>query len=977
MRQILVNFSCFVLALLLSSQIYGQSPPDSSDGSLRDTRLDEVDAKKQLQAVASRTLTWLTGSSEQNAYVSVGRLANFFGFIKFRVASGHSLTRSSAGQETYALLTESQRKRLVELHAEQMETLQSVVLARQQVNHSLESILVGEQLDKEQFLTIAEDYSEHEAELGRVLAIGLGEIATTLSKSQIEEMREMRLRYLSGKSGKFKLPRDEKSLLRGMDKTSNQEFWNLTSRLLTWVTGTPEDNDFETVGKPSQHFGFVSLRMESGHSVQRGVVANEVQEILTEEQITLLKDCVSKEIKFFEEFLQKRGQLLREFEQSLEGKQIDKERVHQLARVVGRIEGIMTLGQATAILSVRDLMTNKQAEELLALRKKYVPVDSQIEPTIDTDFGSASALYLRGQHIFAQCALCHISQGGGIAAGPNLDNIVGKSIATDRRYPFYSPAMKELSQQEQSWSIQLLDKFLKKPRDIVPSTTMGFDGLRSDSDRQALIAYLQARSDQDSIQQTLQTPKAIPTSMVGLNSGKPKSQTLEIKQKANIILLLSDDQAWSGLSTQMHPEYSKSEHDYVETPRIEQLAQEGTRFSSAYAPSSVCSPTRVSLQTGKSPAQLHWTKAAKSMTADDGYRMIPPVSERNILGSEITIAELLHDAGYATAHFGKWHIGGGGPGQHGYDVHDGDIGNEYAETFKDPNPVDIFGMTERAVKFITSNVEAKKPFFLQMSYHALHRPENANQETVEKYESMGIRSTRQIQRAALAENLDTGVGMLLDSLESLGIDSETYIIYMSDNGAGGSARVLRGGKGSLWEGGVRVPFIIRGPGIKSDVWDDTRIVGTDLYPTFAEIAGVEEKVPKQVEGGSLVSVIHGINDTVLRSRDGLYFHFPHYQGKDGPQSSIVLNDLKLIKYYDSSEIGLYDLVNDIDESSNLATRRPEDAKRLLGMLDTYLLDIGAELPLENPKFDPSKLPDEGKSKRGKKGGGGGGGKGNN
>ncbi len=974
MRQILVNFSCFVLALLLSSQIYGQTPPGSNDGSLRDTRLDEVDAKKQLQAVASRTLTWLTGSSEQNAYVSVGRLANFFGFIKFRVASGHSLTRSSAGQETYALLTESQRKRLVELHAEQMETLQSVVLARQQVNHSLESILVGEQLDKEQFLTIAEDYSEYEAELGRVLAIGLGEIATTLSKSQIEEMREMRLRYLSGKSGKFKLPRDEKSLLRGMDKTSNQEFWNLTSRLLTWVTGTPEDNDFETVGKPSQHFGFVSLRMESGHSVQRGVVANEVQEILREEQITLLKDCVSKEIKFFEEFLQKRGQLLREFEQSLEGKQIDKERVHQLARVVGRIEGIMTLGQATAILSVRDLMTNKQAEELLALRKKYVPVDSQIEPTIDTDFGSASALYLRGQHIFAQCALCHISQGGGIAAGPNLDNIVGKSIATDRRYPFYSPAMKELSQQEQSWSIQLLDKFLEKPRDIVPSTTMGFDGLRSDSDRQALIAYLQARSDEDNIQQTLPTNQVVHSGTSGLNSGKSISPTRELKQKANIILLLSDDQAWSGLSTQMHPEYSKSKHDYVETPRIEQLAQEGTRFSSAYAPSSVCSPTRASLQTGKSPAQMHWTKAAKSMTADDGYRMIPPVSERNIQDSEITIAEFLSDAGYATAHFGKWHIGGGGPGQHGYDEHDGDIGNEYAENFKDPNPVDIFGMTERAVEFITANVETKKPFFLQMSYHALHKPENANQATMRKYELMGIRSAKQIGRAALAENLDTGVGMLLDSLESLGIDSETYVIYMSDNGAGGSVEVLRGGKGSLWEGGVRVPFIIRGPGIKSGVWDDTRIVGTDLYPTFAEIAGVEEKVPKQVEGGSLVSVIHGINDTVLRSRDGLYFHFPHYQGKDGPQSSIVLNDLKLIKHYDSSEIELYDLLNDIDESNNLFMQRPEDAKLLLAMLDTYLLEIGAELPIQNPKFDPSKLLNEGRSKGGKKGGGG---KGNN
>ena len=183
----------------------------------------------------------------------------------------------------------------------------------------------------------------------------------------------------------------------------------------------------------------------------------------------------------------------------------------------------------------------------------------------------------------------------------------------------------------------------------------------------------------------------------------------------NIILLLSDDQGWSGLSTQMHPNYSKSKHAYVETPNIEKLAQEGMRFSSAYSPSPVCSPTRVSLQTGKSPAQLHWTKAGPSMRTADGYRMIPPMSEKNIQSSDLTIAELLRQAGYATAHFGKWHIAGGGPGEHGYEVHDGDIGNEYAKNFKDPNPVDIFGMTERAINFIKSNLEGNNKFFLQMS----------------------------------------------------------------------------------------------------------------------------------------------------------------------------------------------------------------------------------------------------------------------
>ena len=193
-------------------------------------------------------------------------------------------------------------------------------------------------------------------------------------------------------------------------------------------------------------------------------------------------------------------------------------------------------------------------------------------------------------------------------------------------------------------------------------------------------------------------------------------------QQPNILFMLSDDQAWNGLSVRMHPDLESSQSDFYQTPWLEKLAAEGMRFSAAYAPAPVCSPTRCSLQTGMSPAKNHWTKAARSVTAADGFKFIPPVSRRNIPSERLTIGEALQSAGYATAHFGKWHLGGGGPGKHGYDEHDGDIGNEYAFEHGDPNPVDIFGMADRAAAFMEKQQQSGKPFFIQMSWHALHAP---------------------------------------------------------------------------------------------------------------------------------------------------------------------------------------------------------------------------------------------------------------
>lgn len=194
--------------------------------------------------------------------------------------------------------------------------------------------------------------------------------------------------------------------------------------------------------------------------------------------------------------------------------------------------------------------------------------------------------------------------------------------------------------------------------------------------------------------------------------------------RPNIIFMLSDDQGWSGLLVAMHPNVPGSKGDLFHTPNLEQLAAQGMRFSAAYAPAPVCSPSRISLQTGKSPAQLHWTKAAPP---EAGHKLLEPRLIKSISANEITVAELLHEAGYATAHYGKWHIRGGGPGPHGYDEHDGDTGNENAYQFKDPNPVGIFGMVDRAAAFMEKNAKAKKPFYIRLSWNALHAAENTNQ----------------------------------------------------------------------------------------------------------------------------------------------------------------------------------------------------------------------------------------------------------
>ena len=423
----------------------------------------------------------------------------------------------------------------------------------------------------------------------------------------------------------------------------------------------------------------------------------------------------------------------------------------------------------------------------------------------------------------------------------------------------------------------------------------------------------------------------------------------------NILFLLSDDQDWTGLSFAQDPEHPGSQSDFYETPNTAKLASEGMIFTDAYAPASVCSATRFSLQTGMSTARTGWTKAAPLITKADNPKLLPPPTLKTFEGSVFsTIGEVLQTAGYATAHYGKWHINGGGPEANGYDESDGENGNAAAAPFRDPNPVDIFGMGERASAFMEKSKAAGKPFFIQMSYHALHYPENARAATVAKYEAKPKGTIHHSpQRAAITEDLDDGVGKLLGELERLGLRDSTYVIYMSDNGAGGKrGRVIRGGKGSLWEGGIRSPLIVRGPGIAPGSVSRVRSTGIDLFPTFCGWAGVSD-LPDDIDGGDLRPVLEGISETVKRPREEIVFHFPHYQGSS-PQSVLYLGDYKIVRNYESPGVELYEIKADIGELRDLASSQPERAAQMHLLLTDYLTEVGAILPSPNPDYDPDK-----------------------
>ncbi len=279
-----------------------------------------------------------------------------------------------------------------------------------------------------------------------------------------------------------------------------------------------------------------------------------------------------------------------------------------------------------------------------------------------------------------------------------------------------------------------------------------------------------------------------------------------------------------------------------QTPNLDSICRNGMRFANSYAPSPRCTSSRAALFTSKSPARLHMTfvRDGRGHESEPSTRIVPVHAVTELPRGEITIAELLKQNGYATAHFGKWHLGRANPTIHGYDENDGPTSNDGPDRVENPNPKQAYAIAQRGMAFMERAVKAGKPFYVQIAEYAGKSELDVKPETYAAVERRpGSRDPDRVGVAAVAEDADITYGMLLKKLDQLGVANNTNVIYTADHGSSGRNPPLRGGKGTVWDGGLRVPTMIKGPGIKPGSIARQRTSGVDQFPTIAELAGVK------------------------------------------------------------------------------------------------------------------------------------------
>ncbi|MCA9136882.1 MAG: sulfatase-like hydrolase/transferase [Planctomycetales bacterium] len=428
----------------------------------------------------------------------------------------------------------------------------------------------------------------------------------------------------------------------------------------------------------------------------------------------------------------------------------------------------------------------------------------------------------------------------------------------------------------------------------------------------------------------------------------------ESRKRPNFVFIQGEGQGWASTSVQLDPNEPESKNDSFSTPNLERLAAGGIRFSNYYAPSPRCTPSRATYFTGISPARLGMTFTGAG--GDTGHALIEPRVVSELPQDVTTIAELLKTAGYATAHFGKWHVGKTDPRVHGFDESDGATSNGGPENSRNPNPKQAYGMTERGITFIKRNAAANMPFYVQLSHYGGRSQDDAKPETFEKVLELGIgRDERNMEAAAVVLDMDITIGMLLDTLDELNIADNTYVIYTADHGTPGRNGPLQGGKGGLWDGGIRIPLFIRGPLAKPGSHSSVLVTGADLVPTVADLAGISDTLSDQVEGGSLRQVLADpASGKVARSCDGIVFHFPHYD-KDplGPVSAILAGHYKLVRIYEDQRHLLFDLARDLGERNDLSGSHVDKVREMSAQLTSYLDSIDAGMPARRSGETPS------------------------
>ncbi|MBN2452407.1 MAG: sulfatase [Lentisphaeria bacterium] len=462
------------------------------------------------------------------------------------------------------------------------------------------------------------------------------------------------------------------------------------------------------------------------------------------------------------------------------------------------------------------------------------------------------------------------------------------------------------------------------------------------------------------------------------------ADTAPPRRPPNIVLIFADDLGWKDTG------YMGS--DFYETPNLDRLATEGVVFTSAYAAAGNCQPSRACLLSGQYTPR-HGVYAVNS--TDRGpkslMRMIPIPNTPYLDTDNVTAAEALRSAGYATGHFGKWHLGGKQPGTNpadqGFDV-TMDVRQEGVAGGVREDPKGIFAITQAACAFIEANRE--RPFFAYVAHHAIHVGLQARQETLDRFQAKtpGTQHSHALY-AACTYDFDDGVGRLLGKLRELGLEENTVVVFTSDNGGTGpsSQEPLRGSKGSYYEGGIREPTIVRWPGVvRPGSRCDVPVINVDLYPTFLELAGQPPPADKVLDGVSLVPLLRG---APTLGREAIFWHFPGYlngpvpRGRDPvfrtrPVSVVRKGDWKLHLYHEewqldggrdalagSNAVELYNLADDIGERTNLAASHAAKRNELLDVLLAWIAAARAPMPTErNPEYDPAKpIPQAGRGGR--------------
>jgi arylsulfatase A-like enzyme len=465
-------------------------------------------------------------------------------------------------------------------------------------------------------------------------------------------------------------------------------------------------------------------------------------------------------------------------------------------------------------------------------------------------------------------------------------------------------------------------------------------------------------------------------------------------RRPNVVLILIDDLGWADLGL--------TGSTYYETPNIDALAKEGAFFSNAYAASPVCSPTRASMMTGKYPSRIGVSDHGGSPgPSGPDRKLVPPPVVGHVPLEDTTLAEALKEAGYTTAHIGKWHLqahheqgrshypeangfdiniaGGrvGAPASYYFPYNDDKHQHIKVEGLEDGQDGDYLTdvLTDKAIAFIEANRD--KPFFLNMWYYTVHTPIDPRKDKLDKYRkkaaAMGLKqrdgvavyqSLSRAQQdsdayACMVESMDENVGRILDTLKRLELEEDTIVIFFSDNGGLStgahphmptSCFPLRAGKAWIYEGGIRVPLIIRLPGkVKAGLKVDEPVISNDLYPTILDLAGLPLRPEQHVDGVSLKALASG--ETESLAREAIYFHYPHYHHINmGPAGAVRLGDYKLVEVYETGNIELYNLKDDIGERKDLSAEMPERAARMKQMLHDWRTESGSKMATLNPDY---------------------------